>query len=71
MKDALTILVGAIAAIVAIWQAYTFVSIPYNTADPGTKHLIIAIVAGLIAIACGIVFGAGRVNKEEEIHITQ
>lgn len=72
MKDALTILVGAIAALVSIYEFVTFVRLPYKAgADNGRTQLIIAIVAGIVAIACFIIYGAGRVNKEEEIHITQ
>jgi hypothetical protein len=37
----------------------------------GTHHLWYAIGAAVIAIVAGIVYFAGHVNKEEEIHITQ
>jgi hypothetical protein len=39
--------------------------------DVSNSHLIFAIVAAVIAIICGIFFMLGRVNKQEEIHITK
>lgn len=72
MKDAITILVGAIAAIVSIYNFVRFVKLPFKAGqDNGRSLLITAIVAGVVALICFIMFGAGRVNKEEEIHITQ
>ena len=65
MKDAVLILGVVAGGLVALYKFYTFVKIS------GTNNLIFAIVAAVIAIICGIAFGAGRVNKEEEIHITQ
>ena len=72
MKDAVTVLVGAIAAIVSIWKFIAFIQTPFKAgADNGRTTLAIAIVAGVIALISFIKFGAGRVNKEEAIHITQ
>ena len=65
MKDAVLILGVVAGGLVALYEFYLFVQ------HFVTTNLIIAIVAAVIAIICGIVFGAGRVNKEEEIHITQ
>jgi hypothetical protein len=65
MKDAVLILGIAVGAILAIYEFYSFVKVGSST------NLIIAIVAGVVALICGIVFGSGRVNQEEEIHITQ
>ncbi len=72
MKDAITVLVGAIAAIVSIYEFIVFVRLPFKAGvDNGRVDLAIAIVAGIIALISFIKFGAGRVNKEEAIHITQ
>ena len=65
MKDAVLILGVVAGAIVAIYEFVQF-----KDKFSGTS-LIIAIVAAVVALICGIVFGSGRVNKEEEIHITQ
>lgn len=69
MKDVVSLVVGLAAAGVAIWQAMVF----YKTsgAQSGGTHAIYAGVAIVVAIICGAIFFAGRVNKEEEIHITQ
>jgi uncharacterized membrane protein YidH (DUF202 family) len=69
MKDMLSILVGLIAAGVAVWQIWVYMGQKAN--DVSNSHLIIAIVAAVIAVVCGIFFMLGRVNKQEEIHITK
>lgn len=69
MKDAVSLVVGLAAAGVAIWQAIKFLNFP--GAQSGGRHAIYAGVAIVVAIICGVIFFAGRVNKEEEIHITQ
>jgi len=69
MKDMLCILVGLIAIAVGAWQMYAYITQPAK--DPSSIHLIIAIAAILVAIVCGIFFMLGRVNKQEEIHITK
>jgi uncharacterized membrane protein HdeD (DUF308 family) len=69
MKDALCILVGLITVIIGGWQMYAYVT--QSPKDPSSWHLIIAIAAIVIAVICGIFFMLGRVNKQEEIHITK
>jgi multidrug transporter EmrE-like cation transporter len=69
MKDVVSLVVGLAAAGVAIWQAILFFKT--TGAQTGGNHAIYAGVAIVIAIICGAIFFAGRVNKEEEIHITQ
>jgi multidrug transporter EmrE-like cation transporter len=69
MKDVVTLVVGLAAAGVAIWQAIVFLTTP--GAQSGGWHAIWAGVAIVVAIVCGALFFASRVNKEEEIHITQ
>ena len=65
----LTILVAIAAAIFAIYEFYVF----GNTGGTqgGQSHLWMAIAGIVVALIFGIIFFVGRVNKEEEIHITQ
>lgn len=69
MKDAICIIVGLIAIAVAIWQIWVYMAQKPN--DVTTIHLILAIVAAVVAVVCGVFFMLGRVNKQEEIHITK
>jgi hypothetical protein len=58
-----------IAAIVAIWQFWSWINIPLGTSAP--MKVVISIVCLVIAVVCGLLFLIPRVNKEEEFHITQ
>lgn len=69
LKDILSLVIGIAAAIIAIWQFVVFLKTP--GAQSGTMHAVWAGVAAVVAVICGVIFFAGRVNKEEEIHITQ
>lgn len=69
LKDILSLVIGIAAAIFAIWQFVVFLRLP--GAQSGTNHAILAGVGAVVAVICGVIFFAGRVNKEEEIHITQ
>jgi hypothetical protein len=69
LLDVLTWIVGLAATVFAIYKFYVFATTPGTTS--GTSHLIWAIVATVIAFACALIFFVRRVNKEEEIHITQ
>lgn len=69
MKDVVSLVVGLAAAGVAIWKAIVFLKTPGT--QSGTGDAIWAGAAIVVAIICGAIFFAGRVNKEEEIHITQ
>jgi multidrug transporter EmrE-like cation transporter len=69
MKDVVSLVVGLAAAGIAIWQSVVFLRLP--GAQSGGKHAVYAGIAIVVAIICGAIFFAGRVNKEEEIHITQ
>lgn len=75
MLGTLLILVGVAALVVALWQFYMFVNFknPQGVIDMqgGTQYLWTAIVAAVVAFICGLLFFVRRVNKEEEIHITQ
>jgi hypothetical protein len=69
MKDAIYVILALISAGVAAYFMYVYATTP--TREQQTTHLIISVVCILIAIVFGGLFLAGRVNKEEEIHITK
>ena len=69
MLDILTWVVGLAATGVAIWQYIKFAN--YHELQGGSHHLWIAVAATVVAFICALVFFVRRVNKEEEIHITQ
>jgi peptidoglycan/LPS O-acetylase OafA/YrhL len=52
---------------VAAWSFYTYT----NTSPPNNLYLILAIVFALLMVVFGGMFLSGRVNKSEEIHITE
>jgi uncharacterized membrane protein len=68
MKN-LTILVAIAALIFALYEFYLFETV--GGMQGGQSHLWMSIVGFVVALIFGIIFFAGRVNKEEEIHITQ
>jgi uncharacterized membrane protein YqaE (UPF0057 family) len=67
--DILTWVVGLPASVFALYEFYKFATF----ADPqgGHNHLWLAIAATVVAFVCALIFFVRRVNKEEEIHITQ
>ena len=67
--DILTWVVGLAATAYAIYKFYLFATTPGTTS--GTHHLWWAIGCTIVALACALIFFVRRVNKEEEIHITQ
>ena len=69
LKDILSLVIGLAAAIFTIYEVYKFFSTP--GAQSGTTDAILAGVGAVVAVICGVIFFASRVNKEEEIHITQ
>jgi hypothetical protein len=73
--DILTWVVGLAATVFAIYEYYLFATFknPQGVTDMqgGTTHLWLAIGATVVAFACALIFFVRRVNKEEEIHITQ
>lgn len=69
MKDAIYVILALIAAGVAAYFMYHYVTTPLR--EQQTRDLIISVIGILIAIVFGGLFLAGRVNKEEEIHITK
>ena len=75
MLDILTWVVGLAATVFAVIQYYKFATFEKSPGvadiEGGTHHLWMAIGATVIAFICALVFFVRRVNKEEEIHITQ
>lgn len=75
MVGTLLLLVGVVALAAALYSFYNFVTFrnPQGAYDVqgGTQYLWTAIGATVIAFICGLIFFVRRVNKEEEIHITQ
>ena len=75
MIDVLSIVASIAALVFALYQFYLFATRRVDTGvyDPhsNTYHLWLAIAAAVIALICGLAFFVRRVNKEEEIHITQ
>ncbi|MDQ4121116.1 MAG: hypothetical protein M3209_06695 [Acidobacteriota bacterium] len=69
MKDAIYVILALIAAGIAAYFMYDYVSTP--TREQQTMDLVISVIGILIAIIFGGLFLAGKVNKEEEIHITK
>jgi uncharacterized membrane protein len=69
MKDMLCILGAILGIAIAAWQLWGFMSQKAGVAS--YTGLVIAIIFIIIAMACGVMFLLGRVNKEEEIHITK
>ena len=65
----LCILGGLIFAALAVWQIWMYMG--QKGGSVSSMPLIFAIIAGIIAVICGIFFMLGRVNKQEEIHITK
>ena len=71
MKDLLYAVVGLIAAGVAIWQIWEFVNQGVRSVDANYSHIIIGVICAVVALICGGLFLSNRVNRQEEIHITE
>lgn len=67
MKDMLFALLAVISAGVAIYFLYTF----QTSTAPGNSSLIIGVVFVVLAVVFGGLFAFGRVNRHEDIHITE
>jgi uncharacterized membrane protein SirB2 len=65
VKDLLYAILALISAVVAIGSFLSF----QRGAD--TVWLYVAIVAVVATLALGAMFLSGRVNKQEDIHITE
>ncbi|MDQ2746065.1 MAG: hypothetical protein M3T96_02255 [Acidobacteriota bacterium] len=67
VKDMLFALLAVISVIVAGYFLYTF----QTSANPGSSSLIIGVVFVILAFVFGGLFMFGRVNRHEDIHITE
>ncbi len=67
MKD---LLYAGLALVSAVIAAYCFVSFR-GVSDNKTMFIVVAIVFTLLALVFGAMFLMGRVNKNEDIHITE
>jgi uncharacterized membrane protein YeaQ/YmgE (transglycosylase-associated protein family) len=67
MRDLLLAVIGLVAAGVAVWQIMAY----YQNKGDVVLHFVVAVICAIIALACGGLFLSKRVNKTEEIHITE
>ena len=65
MRDTLYALLGLIAAALAAYFFYSFQK------NDSSNSLIIGIVFTLVAVVFGGLFMFGKVNRHDEIHITE
>ena len=66
MKDMLYAVLALVAAVAAAFSFYK-----YTSSDDNKVFLVGAIVGVLLTIILGGLFLSGRVNKNEDIHITE
>jgi hypothetical protein len=66
VKDMLYAVLALVSAVIA---AFTFYK--YTASDDNKLFLVVAIVFILATIVLGGLFLSGRVNKDEDIHITE
>jgi heme/copper-type cytochrome/quinol oxidase subunit 4 len=64
------LLYAGLALVSAVIAAYCFVSFR-GVSDNKTMFIVVAIVFTLLALVFGAMFLMGRVNKNEDIHITE
>ena len=72
MKDLLYAVVGLIGAIVAAFGIYSYLTqkVPRG-GEADHTWMIIGVISAIVALICGGLFLSNRVNREEEIHITE
>ena len=66
VKDMLYAVLALVSAIIAAVSFYKYLG-----SDDNKIFIILAIVFGLATVALGGLFLSGRVNKGEDIHITE
>lgn len=66
MKDMLYAVLALITALTAAFFFYSYVK-----SEEYTLYIVIAIIAVILTIVFGGLFLSGRVNKTEDIHITE
>jgi lipopolysaccharide export system protein LptC len=69
MKNIAYLVLALIAAAIAAWRMWIFATA--KTSAQQNSDLIISVVCILLAIVFAGLLLAGKVNKEEEIHITK
>ena len=69
MKDLLYAVLGLLSAAGAAYFMWSYISQPRG--EQTSTPFIVAIVFAIAALAFGILFVLGKVNKQEEIHITE
>lgn len=69
VKDMLYAVLGLLSAAVAAYFMYSYIS--QKASEATSTSFIIAIIFAIAAIALGTLFVLGKVNKQEEIHITE
>ena len=67
MKDMLYALLALITAILAAGSFYAYTS----GGGANTLYIVAAIVCAILTVILGGLFLSGRVNKKEDIHITE
>ena len=63
--------VALISVVVAIWQFYAYLSQNVPKGQESSTSLIVGIICAIVAIVFGGLFLSSRVNRTEEIHITE
>jgi len=66
VKDMLYAVLALITALIAAFFFYSYVK-----SEEYTLYIVIAIIAVILTIVFGGLFLSGRVNKTEDIHITE
>ncbi len=66
MKDTMFAL---LALVFAIATAFFFYSM--RAADASVMYMVLGVVFLILTVACGVMFMTKRVNKAEDIHITE
>ncbi len=70
MRDMLFAVLGLISAAVAAYFMYSYMH-NQGRAEASMTPFIIAVIFALLALICGGLFLSNRVNRQEEIHITE
>lgn len=60
---------GLLAVLCLLGAGFCFYR--FQAADGGTPYMIGGIVCAVLMVVFGVMFMSGRVNKSEDIHITE
>lgn len=69
MKDLLYAVLGLLSVIGAAYFMYTYIS--QKPSEASSMPFILFAIFAILAIVFGAMFLLGKVNKKEEIHITE